>query len=86
MLVPDTTNKRNVALMTFRRIPTWARWLALLGVMASAWWALTLLPSSAPEEPSALCRDGTYSYSQHRQGTCSWHGGVRQWLRSIPAR
>lgn len=29
--------------------------------------------------PSALCRDGTYSYSTGR-GTCSWHGGVAQWL------
>ena len=29
--------------------------------------------------PSALCRDGTYSYSSGR-GTCSHHGGVRQWL------
>ena len=29
---------------------------------------------------SAICRDGTYSYSQHRQGTCSHHGGVAQWL------
>lgn len=31
--------------------------------------------------PTALCRDGTYSYSQHRRGTCSWHGGVAEWLR-----
>ena len=28
---------------------------------------------------SAICNDGTFSYSQHRQGTCSWHNGVRQW-------
>lgn len=30
--------------------------------------------------PTALCRDGTYSYSQHRSGTCSYHGGVSSWL------
>lgn len=24
--------------------------------------------------------DGTYSFSQHRQGTCSGHGGVAEWL------
>jgi hypothetical protein len=30
--------------------------------------------------PSAICNDGTTSYSQHRQGTCSHHGGVAQWL------
>lgn len=30
-------------------------------------------------EISAICRDGTYSYSQSRSGTCSGHGGVGQW-------
>jgi hypothetical protein len=25
-------------------------------------------------------RDGTYSYSASRRGTCSHHGGVSQWL------
>lgn len=29
---------------------------------------------------TAICRDGTYSYSQSRRGTCSHHGGVRTWL------
>jgi len=29
---------------------------------------------------TAICRDGTYSYSQSRQGTCSRHGGVARWL------
>ncbi len=29
--------------------------------------------------PTALCRDGSYSYSQHHQGTCSWHHGVVTW-------
>lgn len=38
----------------------------------------------APEEQagggaSALCKDGTLSYSQNRRGTCSHHGGVAQW-------
>ena len=28
---------------------------------------------------TATCADGTHSYSHHRQGTCSHHGGVRQW-------
>ena len=36
-------------------------------------------PAYSNYEPSALCRDGTYSYSSGR-GTCSHHGGVRQWL------
>ena|SRR5687768_17052152 len=33
-----------------------------------------------PPEASAICRDGTYSFSKHRQGTCSHHGGVAKWL------
>ncbi len=35
---------------------------------------------SAPAGASAKCRDGTYSFSQHRSGTCSHHGGVSRWL------
>lgn len=34
---------------------------------------------SIPVGASAICRDGTYSFSQHRQGTCSGHGGVAMW-------
>ena len=40
-------------------------------------------PTHAPSAPSgstAKCRDGTYSFSQHRRGTCSHHGGVAIWL------
>jgi uncharacterized protein YraI len=33
-----------------------------------------------PAGASAQCRDGTYSFSLHRRGTCSGHGGVRKWL------
>ena len=29
---------------------------------------------------TAICKDGTYSYSQSRSGTCSHHGGVKTWL------
>lgn len=35
--------------------------------------------NSVPAGASARCRDGTYSFSQHRQGTCSHHGGVSTW-------
>jgi len=28
---------------------------------------------------TARCRDGSYSYSQNRRGTCSHHGGVAVW-------
>jgi hypothetical protein len=36
--------------------------------------------NSAPVGASAQCRDGTYSFSQIRRGTCSHHGGVAEWL------
>ncbi len=35
---------------------------------------------SVPSGATARCRDGTYSFSQNRRGTCSHHGGVAQWL------
>jgi hypothetical protein len=35
---------------------------------------------AAPAGATAICNDGTYSYSRHRSGTCSHHGGVREWL------
>ncbi|MGY6658464.1 DUF3761 domain-containing protein [Amycolatopsis sp. TRM77291] len=40
-------------------------------------------PSAGPgaaDGATALCKDGSYSYSQNRRGTCSGHGGVRTWL------
>jgi hypothetical protein len=36
--------------------------------------------SSVPQGASAQCRDGSYSFSRHRKGTCSHHGGVTKWL------
>jgi len=34
---------------------------------------------------TATCRDGTTSYSAHRRGTCSHHGGVKTWSNnSVP--
>jgi hypothetical protein len=32
-----------------------------------------------PQGSTARCRDGTYSWSRHRSGTCSSHGGVSRW-------
>jgi len=61
------------------------------GTLVSSWSAYGT-PSSgstAPSDPyaaaraagaTAICRDGTWSFSQHRSGTCSWHGGVAVWL------
>ncbi len=44
-------------------------------------------PAPAPGPPAgatAICNDGTYSFSQHRRGTCSSHGGVQAFLAPIP--
>jgi uncharacterized protein YgiM (DUF1202 family) len=35
---------------------------------------------TAPAGATAECRDGTYSFSKSRRGTCSHHGGVKRWL------
>jgi hypothetical protein len=37
-------------------------------------------PGGVPSGATAQCVDGTYSFSQHRSGTCSHHGGVAKWL------
>ncbi len=36
--------------------------------------------SAAPQGATAQCRDGSYSFSRSRRGTCSHHGGVAKWL------
>jgi len=36
--------------------------------------------NGVPAGASAVCADGTYSFSMHRSGTCSHHGGVAEWL------
>src|SRR5216683_3059733 len=36
--------------------------------------------SSPPQGATAQCRDGTYSFSRSRRGTCSHHGGVAKWF------
>jgi hypothetical protein len=41
------------------------------------WWGSD---EPQPGEPLARCMDGTLSYSKHHRGTCSQHGGVRDWL------
>ena len=43
------------------------------------------LPSTPPPDATAVCVDGTYSYSKHVKGACSNHGGVDHWLIPVPA-
>ena len=43
--------------------------------------AMCVLPDiDAPLGATARCRDGTYSFSQHRRATCSRHLGVAESL------
>lgn len=46
----------------------------------------TVTPPSTepPAGVTAICNDGTYSYSKHRSGTCSHHGGVKVWINRPP--
>ena len=41
--------------------------------------------SSSSSTATAQCRDGSYSYSRHRSGTCSHHGGVARWINPPPS-
>ena len=51
-----------------------------------------ILPSVAlaPADPNAagataVCADGSWSFSAHRSGTCSHHGGVHWWTGNLGA-
>jgi hypothetical protein len=38
-------------------------------------------PTSNPlQGVTAICKDGSYSYSKNASGTCSGHGGVKKWI------
>lgn len=41
--------------------------------------------NETPLDPSAICRNGQYSFSKRRCGTCSGNGGVREWLKDLPS-
>jgi hypothetical protein len=51
---------------------------ALVSVIAAC--VVAASAAATPPGATAVCRDGTYSYSQHHSGTCSHHGGVAKWL------
>lgn len=37
--------------------------------------------NAIPKGACAVCRDGSYSFSHNRRGTCSHYGGVERWLK-----
>jgi hypothetical protein len=56
------------------------RFVVIASVSALCLVAIPALAASPPPGATALCRDGTYSYSLHHSGSCSHHGGVAAWL------
>jgi hypothetical protein len=38
-------------------------------------------PAGTPENATAKCKDGTYSFAKGHSGACSRHGGVAEWYR-----
>jgi len=56
------------------------RLLVFLLILGAAFTFAGAAPSAPPPGATALCRDGTYSFSRHHSGTCSHHGGVTKWL------
>jgi len=63
--------------------------VAVIGVAAAIVLGLLYLEETGNRESvivrnvigvSAQCRDGMYSTSRKRAGTCSGHGGVKKWI------
>jgi hypothetical protein len=44
---------------------------------------LSAEPAPPPAGATAQCRDGAYSFSASRSGTCSSHAGVVRWLQPL---
>lgn len=61
-------------------------WLLLLVAVVVNAMAAQTASASPPPGATARCRDGTYSFSHHRSGTCSHHGGVAKWLTGSSTR
>ena len=41
-------------------------------------------PAPVPSDATALCVDGTWSSAENRRGTCSGHGGMKEWFGKPP--
>jgi hypothetical protein len=63
-----------------RGVPT-----VYFGTYASAGSSSTSTSTSTSGGATARCVDGTLSYSAHRSGTCSHHGGVAEWINPPPS-
>lgn len=62
----------------------WASAIILLFVVGAFIFAISA-PTQSTAIPmsynsfGAICKDGTESKSKHRSGSCSGHGGVKEW-------
>src|SRR6266702_346370 len=62
------------------------RWItALVLATVAALCAAAAGVGAPPPGATAVCRDGSYSFSQTHSGTCSHHGGVAEWLDAAPS-
>ncbi|MFL5539484.1 MAG: DUF3761 domain-containing protein [Longimicrobiaceae bacterium] len=79
VILPPNPPQRSTTRASYRRLGTYAT--GGLGFIASLVFAITQISPSIgwPEGKTALCRDGWYSASHHRPGTCSSHRGVERW-------
>jgi hypothetical protein len=39
--------------------------------------------ATVPADATAACKDGTYSFSKQKSGTCNGHKGVKKWLKPL---
>ncbi len=60
-------------------LPKEKRALALRALIFAAIFLVSATIHGLTDHPTARCGDGTYSYSAHHSGTCSWHQGVVVW-------
>lgn len=73
-ITPTATNTRTLLPTSTRKIPT-ATYVYIQPEAPDN--------SGQPQYPvgvTAICKDGTYSYSNSARGTCSSHGGVKKWI------
>src|SRR5437868_12220975 len=68
-----------VAVMCVVSIVYLIKWLMVCGLAAIGAWFRRGTAQAAPGA-AARCSDDWMSRSCHRQGTCSHHGGVDNWL------
>lgn len=77
--VAQTTSGGNEPVRSGNKRRVWIA-LGIVVVATYAWLSLASGPETGGQTgPSAVCQDGSLSYSEHRQGTCSYYGGVREW-------